>query len=48
VLDAMGVAPDISAAAIRVSMGWNTTAEDVSHFIAAWQKLNQRFKAKAA
>ncbi len=48
VLDAMGVAPDISAAAIRVSMGWNTTAEDVSHFIATWRKLNQRFKAKAA
>jgi cysteine desulfurase len=48
VLDAMGAAPDISAAAIRVSMGWNTTAEDVSHFIAIWRKLNQRFKAKAA
>jgi cysteine desulfurase len=48
VLDAMGVAPEISATAIRVSMGWNTTVEDVNHFIAIWRKLNQRFKAKAA
>jgi cysteine desulfurase len=48
VLDAMGVAPEISASAIRVSMGWNTTAEDVNQFIAVWRKLNQRFKAKAA
>jgi cysteine desulfurase len=48
VLDAMGVAPEISATAIRVSMGWNTTVEDVNNFIAIWRKLNQRFKAKAA
>jgi cysteine desulfurase len=48
VLDAMGVAPEISATAIRVSMGWNTTAENVNKFIAVWRKLNQRFKAKAA
>ncbi len=48
VLQAMGVAPEISAAAIRVSLGWNTTTEDAQHFIAAWRKLTQRFKAKAA
>ncbi len=48
VLQAMGVVPEISGAAIRVSLGWNTTAQDVQHFIAAWRKLNQRFKAKAA
>ncbi len=48
VLDAMGVAPEISAAAIRVSLGWNTVAEDIEHFIAAWRKINQRFKTKAA
>jgi cysteine desulfurase len=48
VLDAMGVAPEISASAIRVSLGWNTTREDITHFIAVWRKLNQRSKAKAA
>jgi cysteine desulfurase len=45
VLEAMGVAPHISANAIRVSLGWNTTVEDVNHFVAVWRKLNQRAKA---
>ena len=48
VLQAMGVAPEISAAAIRVSLGWNTRVENIHHFIAVWRKLNQRSKAKAA
>jgi cysteine desulfurase len=48
VLEAMGVAPHISANAIRVSVGWNTTAEDINSFIAVFRKLNQRSKAKAA
>ncbi len=48
VLEAMGVAPAISSTALRVSLGWNTTAEDIRHFITVWRKLNQRFKAKAA
>jgi cysteine desulfurase len=48
VLEAMGVAAEISSSAIRVSLGWNTTAEDIQHFIAVWRKLNQRSKAKAA
>jgi cysteine desulfurase len=48
VLEAMGVAPHISANAIRVSLGWNTTAEDINSFIAVFRKLNQRSKAKAA
>ena len=48
VLEAFGVAPEISANAIRVSLGWNTTADDIHHFIAVWRKLNQRSKAKAA
>jgi cysteine desulfurase len=45
VLEAMGVAPAISANAIRVSLGWNTTVEDLNHFIAVWRKLNNRAKA---
>ncbi len=48
VLEAMGVAPEISANAIRVSLGWNTTREDVQRFLAVTHKLNQRSKAKAA
>jgi cysteine desulfurase len=48
VLQAMGVAPEISRAAIRVSLGWNTTPQDIEHFIAVWQRLRARHKARAA
>lgn len=48
VLDAMGVAPDLAAAAIRVSLGWTTTATDIDHFIAVWTRLMARHKARAA
>ena len=43
VLDAMGVPPELSAAAIRVSLGWSTTEEDVERFIAAWSRVYGRF-----
>lgn len=42
VLDAMGVSPSESACAIRVSMGWNTKADDIDHFVEAWDALWQR------
>lgn len=45
VLAAMGVAPDLAGNAIRVSLGWSTTAEDIDHFIAAWSRLAARRKA---
>ena len=48
VLEAMGVAPAISSTAVRVSLGWNTSPEDIKHFITVWRKLTQRSKAKAA
>jgi cysteine desulfurase len=48
VLAAMGVGPDLSKAAIRVSLGWNTTSEHIEHFIAVWRRLLARHKAKAA
>jgi cysteine desulfurase len=48
VLAAMGVAPEISQAAIRVSLGWNTTPEHIEHFIAVWQRIRARHKARAA
>lgn len=48
VLEAMGLAPDIARAAIRVSLGWNTTPETVDHFIAAWRRILARHRARAA
>jgi len=48
VLSAMGVAPELAQAAIRVSLGWNSTSEDADRFIAVWRRLRARHKAKAA
>jgi cysteine desulfurase len=48
VLAAMGVAPEISKGAIRVSLGWNTSEETIDHFTAAWRKIRDRHKARAA
>ncbi|WP_119391448.1 cysteine desulfurase family protein [Taklimakanibacter lacteus] len=45
VLQAMGVAPDLAGAALRVSLGWTTTADDIEKFISAWAKLKARRKA---
>jgi cysteine desulfurase len=42
VLKAMGVAPDIAAATIRVSLGWGTTETDVSRFLQSWTALYRR------
>lgn len=36
VLEAMGVAPEIARAAVRVSLGYGTTADDVGRFVEAW------------
>ena len=48
VLAAMGVAPEIAKAAIRVSLGWNTTSAHIHHFTAAWRKIIARHKARIA
>ncbi|MBL8908737.1 MAG: cysteine desulfurase [Rhizobiales bacterium] len=48
VLAAMGVAPEIAAGAIRVSLGWNTTREDIERFGAVWRRILARQPAKAA
>jgi len=42
VLKAMGVAPDIAATTIRVSLGWGTTESDVSRFLQSWTALYRR------
>ncbi|MGH8722447.1 MAG: cysteine desulfurase family protein, partial [Burkholderiales bacterium] len=42
VLQAMGVDAATAGCAIRVSLGWQSTAADVDHFIAAWSDLAAR------
>jgi cysteine desulfurase len=39
VLDAMGISPELGAAAIRVSLGWNTTTAEIERFAAAWAAI---------
>jgi len=39
VLAAMGVSGPLQRGAVRVSLGWNSTAADVEKFLAAWRKL---------
>lgn len=54
VLEAMGVPAAEAATAIRISLGWNTTAGDIERLIAAWRDLYVRvahsdiFPARAA
>ena len=48
VLEAMGVTPETGKSAIRVSLGWNTTSEDIEAFIGAWRRIVERRKKKAA
>ncbi|MEE4199373.1 cysteine desulfurase family protein [Erythrobacter sp.] len=40
VLDAFGVADEVAARTIRVSIGWSTTAEELENFAEAWKSLN--------
>lgn len=46
VLRAMGADDAAAGASLRVSLGWNTTEDDVSRFIAAWLKMYERVKDK--
>ena len=48
VLSAMGVAPELAAAAIRVSLGWTTTAADIDRFVTVWNTLLARHRARKA
>ena len=48
VLAAMGVAPEIASATIRVSLGWSTSDDDVAHFLDAWTALYRRTRARRA
>ena len=46
VLAAMGVSPDLADCALRVSLGWNSTAHDVDAFVAGYQSILQRHRAR--
>lgn len=39
VLEAMGFGPDLAKGAVRLSLGWSTTAEEVDLALEAWRKL---------
>lgn len=47
VLSAMGIAPELANATIRVSLGWSTTEADIAHFIDAWTALRRRTHSRA-
>jgi cysteine desulfurase len=48
VLQAMGVDAAQAASAIRVSLGWRTTRDDVEGFLAAWGAMASRHGLGAA
>lgn len=39
VLAAMGYAPEVANAAVRVSLGWSTTEDDIDRCLETWRKL---------
>jgi cysteine desulfurase len=45
VVAAMGVAPELGACAVRLSLGWETTEADVERFISAWSRLVSRLSS---
>jgi cysteine desulfurase len=48
VLGAMGYGAEVAGSAIRVSLGPQTTRDEVTAFAAAWEKQHRRFRLKAA
>ena len=48
VLDAMGAPADEAECAIRISLGWSTTAADIDQLVEAWGALYARTRASAA
>jgi cysteine desulfurase len=40
VLQAMGFDPDLAQGAVRLSLGWSTTTEDIDRCLEAWLKLS--------
>ncbi|WP_347709217.1 cysteine desulfurase family protein [Stakelama marina] len=48
VLEAIRTPPEVAESTIRVSVGWNTMAEDIARFAGAWQQIAQRARSRAA
>ena len=48
VLTAMGVAEATAKCAIRISLGWNSTQDDVDRLVTAWRALYERAARRAA
>ena len=48
VLDAMGVPEREAECAIRISLGWSTTAAEIDHLVEAWGALYARTRVSAA
>lgn len=46
VLKAMGADDAAAQSSLRVSLGWNTTQDEVDRFVAAWQKMYARVKPR--
>ena len=46
VLAAMGVSPDLADCALRISLGWTSTAADVDAFLAGYQFILSRHRAR--
>jgi cysteine sulfinate desulfinase/cysteine desulfurase-like protein len=46
-LAAMGVPKDEARTAIRVSLGWTTTDQNIDMFIKTWNNIFKRSKAPA-
>jgi cysteine desulfurase len=48
VLEAMGIAPAVAESAIRISLGWTSTAADLDQLVDAWSALYSRTRARVA
>jgi cysteine desulfurase len=48
VLAAMGVAPDLSRSALRISLGWSTQPEEVVRFLQILGKVRERMRRRLA
>ncbi|HEY8577025.1 MAG TPA: aminotransferase class V-fold PLP-dependent enzyme [Devosia sp.] len=46
VLAAMGVSPELAGCALRVSLGWNSTEDDVDAFLDGYQSVLERQRAR--
>ena len=48
VLEAMGASPDLAGAAIRISLGWDTTQDEIARFVAIWSRIHAEMTGRQA